>query len=59
MQYALLIYTKPGTYESLSPAEREARLGRGGEARAAYQDALALTATEPERRFLRKRIAEG
>jgi hypothetical protein len=23
MQYALLIYTKPGTYESLSPAERE------------------------------------
>ena len=24
MQYALLIYTKPGTYESLSPAEREA-----------------------------------
>ena len=24
MQYALLIYTKPGTYESLSPAELEA-----------------------------------
>ena len=24
MQYALLIYTKPGTLESLSPAEREA-----------------------------------
>ena len=24
MQYALLIYTKPGTVESLSPAEREA-----------------------------------
>ena len=24
MQYALLIYTKPGTYDSLSPAEREA-----------------------------------
>jgi hypothetical protein len=24
MQYALLIYTKPGTYESLSPAERDA-----------------------------------
>ena len=24
MQYALLIYTKPGTYDKLSPAEREA-----------------------------------
>ena len=24
MQYALLIYTKPGAYDSLSPAEREA-----------------------------------
>ena len=24
MQYALLIYTKPGSYDSLSPAEREA-----------------------------------
>ena len=24
MQYALLIYTKPGTYDALSPAERDA-----------------------------------
>jgi RNA polymerase sigma-70 factor (ECF subfamily) len=40
-------------------AELLRRLGRGDEARAAYQDALALTVTEPERRFLRKRIAEG
>jgi RNA polymerase sigma-70 factor (ECF subfamily) len=35
------------------------RLGRGDEARAAYRDALDLAATEPERRFLRRRIAEG
>ena len=31
----------------------------GDEARAAYRDALDLAATEPERRFLRRRIAEG
>jgi RNA polymerase sigma-70 factor (ECF subfamily) len=34
------------------------RLRRPGEARAAYQRALALAASEPERRFLRRRIDE-
>ncbi|SDG93426.1 RNA polymerase sigma factor [Pelagibacterium luteolum] len=34
------------------------RLGRNGEARAAYGDALALCRLEPERRFLERRIAE-
>jgi RNA polymerase sigma-70 factor, ECF subfamily len=39
-------------------AELLRRLGRPGEALAAYRDALALAGTEPERRFLRARIAE-
>jgi len=39
-------------------AELLRRLGRMDEARVAYRDALALTGTEPERRFLQKRIAE-
>jgi RNA polymerase sigma-70 factor (ECF subfamily) len=34
------------------------RLGRKDEARAAYERALALTNQEPERRFLRRRVAE-
>ena len=34
------------------------RLGRTGEARAAYERALTLTNSEPERRFLARRIAE-
>jgi len=34
------------------------RLGRAGEARAEYERALELTATEPERRFLERRVAE-
>ena len=34
------------------------RLGRAGEARTEYQRALELAHTEPERRFLRRRIAE-
>ena len=34
------------------------RLGRDEEALAAYRQALALTEQEPERRFLRRRIAE-
>lgn len=34
------------------------RLGRGGEARAEYERALELAPTEPERHFLRRRIAE-
>ena len=39
-------------------AELLRRLGRGDEARAAYHDALDRAGTEPERRFLRRRIAE-
>jgi RNA polymerase sigma-70 factor, ECF subfamily len=39
-------------------AELLRRLGRTGEARAAYADALALAGTEPERRFLRGRIEQ-
>jgi RNA polymerase sigma-70 factor (ECF subfamily) len=39
-------------------AELLRRLGRAEEARAAYHDALALAGTEPERRFLRRRIAQ-
>jgi RNA polymerase sigma-70 factor (ECF subfamily) len=34
------------------------RLGRSGEARAAYQRALQFTSTGPERRFLERRLAE-
>ena len=34
------------------------RLGRGTEARASYEKALALSQQEPERRFLRRRLAE-
>jgi RNA polymerase sigma-70 factor (ECF subfamily) len=34
------------------------RLGRGGEARAAYERAYALTRQEPERRFLERRLRE-
>jgi RNA polymerase sigma-70 factor (ECF subfamily) len=34
------------------------RLGRGEEARASYERALALAEQEPERRFLRRRLAE-
>jgi RNA polymerase sigma-70 factor, ECF subfamily len=34
------------------------RLGRTGEARVEYERALELAHTEPERRFLRRRVAE-
>jgi RNA polymerase sigma-70 factor, ECF subfamily len=34
------------------------RLGRTDEARAAYERALVLAKAEPERRFLKRRIAE-
>jgi RNA polymerase sigma-70 factor, ECF subfamily len=34
------------------------RLGRGGEARTAYERALELADSEPERRFLQRRLAE-
>ena len=39
-------------------AELLRRLGRTAEARAAYREALALARTDPERRFLERRIAE-
>jgi RNA polymerase sigma-70 factor, ECF subfamily len=39
-------------------AELLRRLGRADEARAAYGRALALTRAEPERRFLKRRLAE-
>jgi RNA polymerase sigma-70 factor (ECF subfamily) len=34
------------------------RLGRGEEARVSYEKALELSQQEPEKRFLRRRIAE-
>jgi RNA polymerase sigma-70 factor (ECF subfamily) len=34
------------------------RLGRAADARVAYERALALARTDPERRFLARRIAE-
>jgi RNA polymerase sigma-70 factor (ECF subfamily) len=40
-------------------AELLRRLGRAGEARTAYRQALALARTVPERRFLERRIAES
>jgi RNA polymerase sigma-70 factor, ECF subfamily len=46
------------SYWHSTRAELLRRMGRADEARAAYRDALALTGTEPERRFLQKRIAE-
>jgi RNA polymerase sigma-70 factor (ECF subfamily) len=39
-------------------AELLKRLGRGEEARAAYERALELATSEPERRFLERRIGE-
>ncbi len=39
-------------------AELLRRLGRAEEARSAYERALALAASEPERRFLKRRLAE-
>jgi RNA polymerase sigma-70 factor (ECF subfamily) len=39
-------------------AELLRRLGRTEEARSAYEEALRLTRSEPERRFLTRRIAE-
>jgi RNA polymerase sigma-70 factor (ECF subfamily) len=35
------------------------RLGRTAEARASYEQALALARQEPERRFLERRLAES
>ena len=45
-------------YWHATRAELLRRLGRADEARAAYREALDLTSTGPERRFLHKRIAE-
>ena len=39
-------------------AELLRRLGRVEDARSAYERALALAASEPERRFLKRRLAE-
>jgi RNA polymerase sigma-70 factor (ECF subfamily) len=49
-----------GEYQYLhsTRAELLRRLGRREEARGAYERALALARSEPERRFLRRRIAE-
>jgi RNA polymerase sigma factor (sigma-70 family) len=49
-----------GDYQYLhaTRAELLARLGRPAEARAAFERALALAHTEPERRFLKRRIEE-
>jgi RNA polymerase sigma-70 factor, ECF subfamily len=46
------------SYWHSTRAELLRRLGRANEARAAYHEALTRTVTEPERRFLEKRIAE-
>jgi hypothetical protein len=51
MQYALMIYAGPGYYETLPAAEREAP-------RAAYQRALELATSTPERRFLTGRLEQ-
>ena len=45
-------------YLHATRAELLARLGRPAEARAAFERALALAHTEPERRFLERQIAE-
>jgi len=45
-------------YFHATRAELLARLGRPAEARKAFERALALAHTEPERRFLKRRIAE-
>jgi RNA polymerase sigma-70 factor (ECF subfamily) len=49
-----------GDYQYLhsTRAELLSRLGRGGEAKQAFARALELATSEPERRFLRDRIAE-
>jgi RNA polymerase sigma-70 factor, ECF subfamily len=49
-----------GGYQYLHSTRGELlrRLGRNQEARAAYEQALGLTRTEPERRFLAQRIAD-
>jgi RNA polymerase sigma-70 factor, ECF subfamily len=50
-----------GNYQYLhsTRADLLRRLGRTDEARAAYARALELTTSEPERRFIERRLAEG
>ena len=45
-------------YAHSTRAELLRRLGRDDEARAAFERALQLAATDPERRFLERRLAE-
>jgi RNA polymerase sigma-70 factor, ECF subfamily len=46
-------------YLHSSRADLLRRLGRAAEARAAYERALPLVRTEPERRFIARRLREG
>lgn len=46
-------------YTHSTRAELLRRLGRTAEARAAYERALRLAVTEPERRFLSRRLREA
>ena len=57
---ALVDHLDLGDYRYLHSTRGELlrRLGRGDEAREAYGRALELSSSEPERRFLRRRIAE-
>ncbi|MEW2066964.1 DUF6596 domain-containing protein [Streptomyces sp. NPDC007346] len=49
------------TYQPYAVARGDllSRLGRGGEAAAAYREALDLSGTEPERAALRRKLGEG
>ena len=49
---------QPDQYLHSTRGELLRRLGRPVEARAAYERALELASSEPERRFLERRIAE-
>ncbi|HEV7175386.1 MAG TPA: sigma-70 family RNA polymerase sigma factor [Solirubrobacteraceae bacterium] len=57
---ALVDHLDLGDYRYLHSTRGELlrRLGRGDEAREAYRRALELSSSEPERRFLRRRIVE-
>ncbi len=54
LQPALSTYT----YLHSTRAELLRRLGRSEEARRAYERALELASREPDRRFIKKRLAE-
>jgi RNA polymerase sigma-70 factor, ECF subfamily len=57
---AILARGQLGTYPLAHAARADLlrRLGRTGDARAAYQRALALTGHEPQRRFLQRRLRD-